>query len=260
MNKRRDDKKRKLNKNENENMNRKHKRKPFPPLTEDITTENLSKLPLRSLLQYRCVCKRWSIQSNSNPKLIHSKKNSFSLLLIDGERRLHSLDNDSLSSSLSGGIDGRLKKTRCLLGVLKNTNIVGSCNGLFYMYREENEFWLWHPCLWNPYTQELKYLRKPEFPVREDWCILHRGHGFGYDAKSDDYKCVRIFIYSRYSGNRQQSEVHIYSFRSDKWKRIYIPYLLITRDVEYVEAPNGVFCNGPLHWFARTTYRSVTSF
>ncbi|XP_026384318.1 F-box/kelch-repeat protein At3g23880-like [Papaver somniferum] len=86
-----------------------------------------------------------------------------------------------------------------------------------------------------------------DFPVRKS-CVLCRGHGFGYDAKSDDYKCIRIFIYSA----DIQSQVHIYSFRSNTWKLMHIPYKLITEADNYVRAPNGVFCNGALHWFART--------
>ncbi|RZC90922.1 hypothetical protein C5167_028759 [Papaver somniferum] len=230
-------------------MNGNNKQEPLPTFPEDIIVEILSRLPLRFLLQSRCVCKPWSILPNNNPKLIQVKKSSFSLMLIDGERRLLSLDNNSLSSSLFDGIDGRVKKIRCpLISLdcdLKNVNFVGSCNGLFFLYREEiDHFFSWNPCLWNPSTHEFKYLPRPGFPVNETRCILHRGHGFGYDAKSDDYKCVRIFHYSAES----HSHIHMYSFRSNTWELRYMPYALTTED-ECFRAPNGVFCNGALHWF-----------
>ncbi|XP_026395915.1 F-box protein CPR1-like [Papaver somniferum] len=141
---------------------------------------------------------------------------------------------------------------------LKKVNFAGSCNGLLFLYREEtlnfektDEFWLWNPCLWNPSTQEFKYLQRPGFPVSETACVLHRGHGFGYDAETDDYKCIRIF---NYSGDRH-SQVHIYSLRSNTWKLTHLPYLL-SADDRYFRAPNGVFCNGTLHWFVIKEYLS----
>ncbi|XP_026384259.1 F-box protein CPR1-like [Papaver somniferum] len=188
------------------------------------------------------------------------RKNSFSIMLIDGEKRLYSLENDSLSSSLSDGIEGHVTKIRCpIISLdcnLKKVNFAGSCNGLFFLLREEalygeetDNFWLWNPCLWNPSTQEFKYLQRLGFPVNERACVLHRGYGFGYDAETDNYKCVRIFIYSIDS----HSHVHIYSLRSNTWKLMHIPYKLSTDD-RYFRAPNGVFCNGALHWFVIKDY------
>ncbi|KAI3915354.1 hypothetical protein MKX01_035613 [Papaver californicum] len=213
---------------------------------EDVILEILSKLPLTSLLTFRCVSKFWNFQFNENPKFIHMIKNSFSIMLID-DKRVCSLDNNSLSSSLlfDDGIEGHVKKIHCPLVPLGwdlgKTNFVGSCNGLFCMHRRKDSF-----CLWNPCTNEIKFLSRLGFEREKMLCVRDKGHGFGYDSKNNDYKYVCFF---RYNGGTN-SELHIYSFKTNVWKQMYVPYALVNVEQDKW-APNGVFCNGALHWFAR---------
>ncbi|RZC81690.1 hypothetical protein C5167_044281, partial [Papaver somniferum] len=192
----------------------------------------------------KCISKPWSIQFNENPKFIDMIKNCSSLMLID-DKSVCSLDNNVLSSSLFDGIQGHVKKIHCPLVPLGwdlvKTNVLGSCNGLFCMHRSKDLF-----CLWNPCTNELKFLSRLGFERNRTWCVLAKGHGFGYDSKNDDYKYVRFFRYNM----REKSELHIYSFKTNMWKRIYVSYALVNV-VQDRWAPNGVFCNGALHWFAR---------
>ncbi|MCL7026511.1 hypothetical protein MKW94_029511 [Papaver nudicaule] len=219
-------------------------------LPEETILEILGKLPLRDLLVFRCVSKPWCIKLDNNPEFVHMTRNNFSLMLIDETKILCSLDNNTLSSSLSNGIDGCVEEVHCPLVPLgwnlEVTSFVGTCNGLFCMYSEEDKERF---CLWNPCTNEIRFLPRAGFrriEVNMRFALV-RGHGFGYDSKSDDYKYVRIF----YPKNGSEvSEVHIYSFRANTWKLRYVPYELnnVVRDNR---APNGVFYNGALHWIAR---------
>ncbi|XP_026401372.1 F-box/kelch-repeat protein At3g23880-like [Papaver somniferum] len=173
-------------------------------------------------------------------------KNSFSVMLIL-DNIAYSLDNNTLSSSLFDGIQGHVKKIDCPLSP-ELTNVVGSCNGLFCMYSEVKE----QCCLWNPCTTEVRFLPRSGFQGirKKTRCSLGKGHGFGYDFKSDDYKYVRIFCNGSRSSPDSQSQVQIYSFRTNMWKEMYVPYILTNVD-RNENAPNGVSCNGALHWFAR---------
>ncbi|KAI3904727.1 hypothetical protein MKW92_051104 [Papaver armeniacum] len=220
-------------------------------LPEETILEILGKLPLRDLLVFRCVSKFWCFQLDNNPEFVRMTKNSYSVMLIlDG--RTCSLDINTLtSSSLSnGGIEGCVEKIRrpqVPLGWqwhLERTNFVGSCNGLFFMYNNHKK----QVCLWNPCTNEIRYLPRSACHGIEERaiCAFRRGHGFGYDSKSDDYKYVRVFYYPCQS---EGSEVRVYSVRSNTWKQMNVPYVLTKVDSDM--APNGVFYNGALHWFAK---------
>ncbi|XP_026389876.1 F-box protein CPR1-like [Papaver somniferum] len=223
---------------------------PLKRLPEENILEILGKLPLRDLMVFRCVSKFWCFQLDNNPEFVRMTKNSYSVMLIlDG--RTCSLDINTLtSSSLSDGgfkvCAEKIRRPMVPLGWhLELTNFVGSCNGLFFMYMYNNHE---KPvCLWNPCTNEIRYLPRSGFHGIEERaiCAFRKGHGFGYDSKSDDYKYVRIFYYP---SQREGSEVHVYSFRTNTWKQMYVPYVLTNVDSD--RAPNGIFYNGALHWFA----------
>ncbi|XP_026434445.1 F-box protein CPR1-like [Papaver somniferum] len=217
---------------------------PLPCLPEELILEILRRLPVESLLKFRCVRKKWNILFR-NPNFIKNNNSSF---LLKYDKKLYSLDYDS-SASLSDSDEPPIKKIRyplkCITDDLK---ILGCCNGLVCSRHCGG-------VIWNPTTNEYRVIPRSDTLPAGFRSVSFPGagyisfeYGFGYDALSQDYKHVRIV--GRSSSTQGKSEVDIYSLKSDSWKRIQlIPYII--SNGPSVSAP-GVFYNGALHWIAES--------
>nr|XP_016468097.1 PREDICTED: F-box/kelch-repeat protein At3g06240-like [Nicotiana tabacum]XP_018623139.2 F-box/kelch-repeat protein At3g06240-like isoform X1 [Nicotiana tomentosiformis] len=216
----------------------------IPILPAELVTEILSRLPVKSLLRFKCVSELWlalicspefvkthlSLSANNKDysrhkvMMYHVPKYSFK------DCSLMSLFNESVTEAFDlnfpmkfNGLDRNKKKKYPVW-------IMGSVNGLIYLVNEDDMF------LWNPSTRKYKKLPDPRLTLRY---IFLRMCGFGYDELHDDYKVV-IFI-----NNSSHDEVKIYSLKSDSWKNVdACPSM-----VHYVP---GKFVNGKLHWVTFT--------
>ncbi|XP_026419461.1 F-box/kelch-repeat protein At3g06240-like [Papaver somniferum] len=221
---------------------RKQKKKPQQPLQElpeELILEILHKLPVESLLKFRRACKNWNTLFR-NPNFSDNNSN----FLIIYKEKLYSIDYDS--SALLSDIDNApIKEIRypvyCVADKLK---ILGSCNGLVCSRHCGG-------VVWNPTTNEYKVIPESSFvlPVRF-WAMSFPGYisfeyGFGYDALNQDYEYVEIVG----SSTRKESEIDVYSLKSDTWRRIQYTQYLVSNGYS-VSAP-GVFYNGALHWIAK---------
>ncbi|KAH7865359.1 hypothetical protein Vadar_005606 [Vaccinium darrowii] len=217
----------------------------LPNLPPEIMVEILLRLPVKSLLRLRCVCKSWrslisqrkfakthlSLASSINPDYTHHR------LLITNINHDYTyqgfLSTDVLSVVLSCSLysilndtvvqlDYPLRRDSCVgyRGVI----ILGGCDGLMCIKTGRTLF------LWNPSTRKSKRLPSVNMPT--DRVV----YGFGRDASIDDYKVVGFGI---------DFEVKVYTVRTDSWRRIGdFPHghLLPHR------YRSGVFVNGALHW------------
>ncbi|XP_026396511.1 F-box protein CPR1-like [Papaver somniferum] len=217
-------------------------------MPNEVAVEIFLRLPVKSTLRFRCVCKKWCkfFKHNSDfvsKQLNHSiEKNNFALLFTrKGERGVFAIDYDPSSSGSHEvvQIDFPFKD--------ENLEIVGSCNGLLLIKIDP---WL-ITGLWNPATKEYKLIPRNNITPVGFKTISNRvdRHGFGYDQESNDYKLVTIT--SPCSQKITVSEVDVYTLSSHSWKRIdHIPYKIMGE-------PPGVFVNGALHWLAKP--RPITS-
>ncbi|KAF5191863.1 F-box protein cpr1, partial [Thalictrum thalictroides] len=163
---------------------------------------------------------------------------------------------------------------------LSRVTILGSsCNGIFLVGVYLRDVGPWHPysiqrnsavfevlALWNPSTREFKEL--PDFlwkfmKDRRTYCgkIVY---GLGYDSSMDDYKVIRILYYYNILQDEDkikdyESDVHVYSMRTNSYKRIPdIPYFII-RTLNQRPIINGIFLNGAVHWVGRRDPKTTTS-
>lgn len=79
-----------------------------------------------------------------------------------------------------------------------------------------------------------------------------RVYGFGYDSVNEDYKLLRIsqFIDLDSGGFVSESEVKVYSLRTNEWKKV--------EDMSYVLPPtrkNGILVSGALHWVVTRRFK-----
>ncbi|KAK6802618.1 hypothetical protein RDI58_000400 [Solanum bulbocastanum] len=217
----------------------------IPP---EVISEILSRLPVKSLLRFRCVSKSIKTLIDS-PKFIEAhlknqelKPNSdLKLILkahIDADN-LFSLDFTSMAST---------QMPRELAHPLKHlygpTQVLGSCRGLVLISNNMNDNGVWNPstkvfrklpfCQFNP-------PRKP--PGGRGPGLAQIRGGFGYDCLADDYKVVTIAqLYHPDDEPSLVSETMVFSLKLGEWKKVQdCPYWLLKED-------NGACAGGALHW------------
>ncbi|XP_042515311.1 F-box protein CPR1-like [Macadamia integrifolia] len=208
---------------------------PRKNLSEDLIIHVLSRLPVKSLLRFKCVCKPWyalitdpafikmhltqSLATNTNLTLIVNKSKSINFYSVD-------LDACELNQAFKSPI-------------FRTTDILGSCNGLLCISNCNNDMYLW-----NPSTRS--HHKLPSTPA--DYIPYHyAAYGFGYDPTTDDYKLIRVWQFYRNDDNSWHSEVKVYSLSTNSWRMIEdVPFPPIRR-----QWLCGVLANSALHWIAK---------
>lgn len=214
----------------------------LPILPHELILEILSRLPVKSLLQFRCVCKSWN-SLISDPHFakshlrMHSNFTHHKLLLCFARPRftVRSCSLDSICNALP-------TSAVTLEYPLKNRNrydlIVGSCNGLLCFAIKQT-----HVLLWNP---SLRISKKSPCLDNQRRGGSYTVFGFGYDHLTDNYKVVAIFCYDSGDRGEYKTEVKVYTLGANSWRRIQ-------------EFPSGIPCDemgkyasGTLNWMATT--------
>ncbi|XP_059637792.1 F-box/kelch-repeat protein At3g23880-like [Cornus florida] len=188
---------------------------PLPHLPQPLVFEILSKLPVKSLLRFKCVSKSWrSLISDPYFIKIHLNQSSSiqthrNIVFISNPFRPYGLytarrdDNNIVVEK----IDYLFKSNpRCQI---RGCHIIGSCNGLTCF---QVEFLL--NCIdlkLNAYVVNLstrELLQIPDFDYFPGNIV--GVSGFGYDHCHDDYKVVKI----------DDNQIFVYSMRSGCWRKV----------------------------------------
>ncbi|KAL3721391.1 hypothetical protein ACJRO7_033822 [Eucalyptus globulus] len=218
----------------------------YPKLPHDAVVQILKRLPVRSLLRFRCVCRSWrsTIDGPSfvdlYQKHVARDASNWHLACVEwcdplppSELLCFLLSGESLSMSQ---IEFPFAASSSLFG------FVGSCNGLICVTQFAEDGYGRSMYLWNLFTRKHREVRRsrpePEFLSKSSTHIVL---GFGFDARSNDYKIVRI-LHHPYGHHPRFGE--IYSLNTDSWRSL---------DCEvpaFCRYSSVVFFNGNLHWFA----------
>ncbi|GLT97895.1 hypothetical protein SLE2022_154370 [Rubroshorea leprosula] len=215
----------------------KKKRPPFLPVVpEEIIFESiLTRLPVKSLFRFRCVCKSWC-SSISDPRFVqnhltlvksHDGLEHWRVIFQYPWRVLKSCSLSNIFHELKGcsvDLDYPMRKARL------NVEIVGSCNGLVCLCFRHQENLL---IMWNPSIKEWKVIAScaTGSPPKS-------AYGFGYSQSFDDYKLVQLAI-----GKTGKPRTNVYSLRADSWKSIEeFPSEIAS------EPSSGKVVGGALNW------------
>jgi molecular chaperone HtpG len=230
----------------------------------------LSKLPLKSMKRFECVCKLWAntlIQNSyfmitCNNNLI-SKSNYYDdtyLVLQHGEGQsgrcygayryeFYLLPGQKFEDRIKIDWPPPFQEDDSGIYVLGTVSI----NGILCLHQRHKG----RLVLWNPIARESKIIPQSPFeyvPPHRHPC--YELHGFGYDHVTNDYKVIQ-FVDSCVIGeaiveDRSSYETfwEIYSLRSNSWRKldVNIPngyFYTLKRRI-------GVYTNGICHWWART--------
>ncbi|CAK8542485.1 unnamed protein product [Lathyrus sativus] len=237
-------------------------------LPPELITNILLRLPVKTLLRCKSVCKLW-LSFISNPdfatshfqfaasppthKLLflqdYSDAPETPFIDFDAPETLSinfdaSLNDDSLYSSLSLDF---LRSRSCEIG--------GSCRGFLYLHCDSYFY------LWNPSTGIHKNI--PASPIITTASIDYFSmllYGFGYDSSTDDY----LLVYGSYNYKTfydladTSIDLAIFSLRANEWKLIeygsHLPYRIIPKCGDGPTA--GLLLNEVIHWLV---YNDETS-
>ncbi|KAK7303216.1 hypothetical protein RJT34_14118 [Clitoria ternatea] len=214
---------------------------PLPFLPDELVVEILSRLPVKSLMQFRCVCKSW-LSLISDPyfmkKHLHLSSTHFTphhrIILSATTAEFH-LKSCSVSSLFNDPSTVCEDLNYPVKNKFRHDGIVGSCNGLLCFAIKGDCVLLWNPSI---------RVSKKSPPLGNNWrpgCFT--AFGLGYDHVNEDYKVVAVFC----DPNQFFSEckVKVYSMASHCWRKIqhfphgFSPY-----------QNSGKFVSGTLNWAA----------
>ncbi|XP_062151893.1 F-box/kelch-repeat protein At3g23880-like [Alnus glutinosa] len=251
-------------------------------LPSEVLVDILIRLPVKSLVRLRCVCKDWCSLISSNTFITththtnrHDNNNSRGLLLFRYAKTIlvnivisRQYENFSLrTDDGSFGNNNNFIQLNCPLKPPAScscyyfTNIVGSWNGLFcFAFSDHYRRNGYGYTLWNPSIHRALSLPEPNFNFSSHGRFKH-SHGFGLDPSSNDMKLVRLVYldgHEYYYKVKVPPLVEIYTLNTGCWRAIAAPapsYIVNERCL-------SVFVNGASHWVAHTppeegTFRNV---
>ncbi|PQQ01812.1 F-box/kelch-repeat protein [Prunus yedoensis var. nudiflora] len=226
---------------------------------EEIIQDILIRLPVKSLIKCISVSKTWRSMiinqsfirahlndCDSHLLLLH-KISAMEKLTFFGQRvvskiieEVHSVyyDNqafDQYNSKIEFPVSVQRKKHNFCI------RVVGTCDGLVCLADDMFDYH-YNFFIWNPAIRKLVTLPKPSVRLK-----THREYdasiGFGFDARTNDYKVVRVVSLLEQPGTPTLAEV--YSLATGTWSSLgrVSPTCLVT-----ARATSNVFLNGVLHW------------
>jgi F-box interacting protein len=214
-------------------------------LPEELVTEILLCLPVVSLLRCNCVCKSWyaliTHQNFIRKHLLHNKKNN-TLLLFGRDKTfkdyfVSTLSYETLPASLTQPLP---------LPFTEVSNFVGSCDGLVCL----RDYHSLNLVIWNPATKETKVVPKSSMSRFSYDYRIKSGIGFGFDAKTSDYKIINFFsLFDTYESDSEGNVPcyglsEVYSLSADSWRKVDSrPGLIDVRDID-------TYINGMTSWEA----------
>ncbi|KAL3627697.1 hypothetical protein CASFOL_029060 [Castilleja foliolosa] len=223
-------------------------------LPEELITVILSKLPVKSLLRFKCVRKSWYSLIKS-PNFIHlhlnnsSNHNCIMVRRCSEEQHVLSFYSHETLADLGIQIDTPFPRS-----VIETVTVSGPCNGLICISSHYDKMFI---C--NPATREFRSLFvPPSFGYRSGYYI--ETVAFGIDPNSCEYKLVMIGVHYfhgdqfptddkyRYYGSPPQydgdREVVVYDFTTDSWRETGIVF---PEPFDY--SRKSVTLNGAFHWW-----------
>ncbi|KAK4259526.1 hypothetical protein QN277_005849 [Acacia crassicarpa] len=178
-------------------------------LPHEIIFSILKRLPVKSLLRFRCVCKDWNDLFKTSlfikEYLHHSSHHRGPSLLLQWDY------------SIFGMLDSDKKTFLPLRAPSVNQpaymiDIIGSSYGLVCLQIKVGGSLF----LWNPATREVQYVPRSKNTRWYQICHI----GFGFSRVVNDYKIVRTYYYLK------RVEVEVYSLSTGSWKQLEFGNLL----------------------------------
>ncbi|WMV34332.1 hypothetical protein MTR67_027717 [Solanum verrucosum] len=195
-----------------------------------VTDHILSRLPVQSLLRFKCVCKNWNdlIKTSSFiEKHFNSESNRLRLMITKFGLNYHKypcvrpFDTYLLPDKIFSGCVPTHKLIYHGEDVGDIRGIYGPIDGLFLLEKGhyiDNGRFGW----WNPATKECRLIPRVFFEVEDGLEDNDHRIGIGIDLATHDYKIIWIRTY----WNDNESDIFpkvyaaVYSTKNDSWKHL----------------------------------------
>ncbi|XVF23714.1 hypothetical protein REPUB_Repub13aG0063600 [Reevesia pubescens] len=221
-------------------------------LPADVLTEILLKLPVKSIIRFKCVSKTWC-HLFQNPTFVSqhlslSKKNNYLLVVYHEQDK----NRDKAVMRLFGY--QTFVSYQDLLHDLRQqfpnrfTNVyISFCvyNGVFCLLPHRINSLV---TLWNPATREFRIL--PECNQNIPSKIRNSLHilGFRLDPLSNDYKVIYIRTYLDLENNKRGRHHAIYKMNTDSWRVLEDEDVHFFKDLHICPNCNDACVNGVYYW------------
>ncbi|XP_057428243.1 F-box/kelch-repeat protein At3g23880-like [Lotus japonicus] len=211
---------------------------------EDLITEILLRLPAKSLVRFKAVCKLWrSLISDPHFATSHFER------AARAHRLLFTTPNGIRTMDLEGSLNpDRISETIYYDFLSTHDDydflstpirIEGSFRGFLLVNCNESLY------LWNPSIRVHKPIPSSSL-VDSTTNVFYHLYGFGYDSSNDDYLLVQVPITDT-SSPTDLSYVQFFSLRANMWKYtqgVDLPSLTT------IELSAGLLFNEAIHWKA----------
>ncbi|KAH7544131.1 hypothetical protein JRO89_XS15G0113700 [Xanthoceras sorbifolium] len=197
-----------------------------------ILMDILSRLPIKTILECKCVCRTWfNLVSDPYFAQMHLARAPVSILLLTNLQQRSTYSGDFLVPLLRSNRIGNLSADRL--------SLLTSCNGLLCLHDlgyKKDEI-----SVCNPFLREHMVL-----PQVRSKRILRRIIGFGITQSTNQYKLIQILNSKNQAENSDKFQVEIFTLGTDMWRNNgFLPYQLI-------QPSYGAFSHGALHWYAHS--------
>ncbi|CAJ2641530.1 F-box/kelch-repeat protein At3g23880-like [Trifolium pratense] len=222
---------------------------PSLPL-ELVEEEILSRLPVKKLLQLRCICKSWKSLISDDPKFTKKHlrmsnilKHKHLIMNVLGDRILW---DSPLSSVFSNVYNHTVTLTQLNIPISISNHIlkISSCDGILCLTLGVVGGGRRYVVLCNPSLR--KYTTLPPLENHQKREVLSCLFSFGYDHVNDVYKVIAI---SCFKDKHKVKEVDVYTLGTNNWRSIQdFPYSSPSPSPSMYHS--GVFVGGTVNWLA----------
>ncbi|KEH34308.1 F-box protein interaction domain protein [Medicago truncatula] len=215
-------------------------------LPSELIVEIISWLPVKYLMQFRCVSKFYKTLI-SDPYFVqmHLEKSARNPhLALMWQDDLLREDGSIIFLSVSRLLGNKYTTPPFQSGTFYHSCIIGSCNGLLCLvdFHCPDYYYYYYLYFWNPATRTK--FRNILITLSRDFKF-----SFGYDTLSKTYKVIAFIVESVYG----TSVVKVLSMGDDSWRNIQcfpvLPLYWFHRDKS-----QGVYLSGTINWLALRNY------
>ncbi|XP_058784567.1 F-box/kelch-repeat protein At3g23880-like [Vicia villosa] len=215
----------------------------LPTLPSDLIPEVLSRLPVKHLLQFRCVCKLWNsliFDNKFTRKHLKSTTRTFlqcvSYHTPSSHYILKSFSIQSIFADMATNITQHEFSSK---DVFKHKihDIVGSCDGILCLANYYKPLIV----LCNPSIRKFKELSPFDNPRVDSQ--LNMTCGFGYDHVSHNYKVIVVYNFTAKGIPEYTTNVKVHTLGTNSWKNTR----MFPSDTVFTE-PSGKYVSGTINW------------
>ncbi|KAL4607526.1 hypothetical protein ACB092_09G181200 [Castanea dentata] len=238
-------------------------------LSDDVLFDVLTRLPVKSLIRFRCVSKSWysiitkpifiNTHLDEVKSLSNNNNNCNNGYLLCNPQPRYAWSSRDLCTVVCNS-DHRLTEiSRFFELPFHSARVVGFCNGIFCFAGEEqfiHRFWpILEIYLWNPSIRKFKMFKATPYTTPYVSVTL----GLAYHSQKRDYKILRIGCFKE-----QPPVAEVYTLSSNSWRKFVVSVESLSPSggsVTSIVGQSFLFFNGSLHSIAFIQgYKFILSF